>query len=189
MNLTWVSALIVDPDPHSASILSGMLDGFGLQKKSVVASAAEAKSAVVNELFDIVLCDAELPDMPSVDLIRELRRMESNPIRCVPIIGIAGYAQHSIVTTLRDAGTNFVLSKPVSADVLYERLKWVAKGTRLFVESPNYVGPDRKFKNAGIPGGVGRRATDLNGAIGEAVEPNLSQEEIDQMVKPMKLDL
>ncbi len=35
------------------------------------------------------------------------------------------------------------------------------------------------------PGVVGRRATDLSIEIGAATEPNMSQDEIDSLIKPM----
>mgnify|MGYP001184890821 CR=1 FL=1 len=41
----------------------------------------------------------------------------------------------------------------------------------------------------GLPGGVGRRATDLNGEAGSQEERNMSQDEIDSMIKPMRVEL
>jgi CheY-like chemotaxis protein len=189
MNLNWVSALLIDPDAHSASLLSGMLDGFGLQKKVVVETGEAARTALGNELFDIIFCDAVLPDIPSAELIQSIRHMEGNPIRLIPIVVLTGYGRMATVAASRDAGANFVVKKPVNANIFYDRLSWVSKGGRQFVESPGYVGPDRRFKNAGLPGGVGRRASDLNGELGAPAEPNMSQDEIDAMLKPMKLDI
>ena len=37
------------------------------------------------------------------------------------------------------------------------------------------------------PGVVGRRATDLSIEIGAATEPNMSQDEIDSLIKPMRV--
>ncbi len=68
---------------------------------------------------------------------------------------------------------------------MYDRLAWAAQPKRAFVESETYVGPDRRFRLLAPPGVVGRRATDLSIEIGAATEPNMSQDEIDSLIKPM----
>jgi CheY-like chemotaxis protein len=189
MNLKWVSALLVDPDYHSVKILSRMLEGFGLVNRRVVDSGEAAKTALEQEASDIIFCEAKLSDISSAEFIRSLRKAEKKEIRYIPVIVLTGYTQRSMVEASRDAGANIVLRKPISVSALYDRLAWVAKNTRQFVEMDAYIGPDRRFKNAGLPGGVGRRATDLNGEVGNQAEPNMSQDEIDSMIKPMKVDL
>ena len=53
-----------------------------------------------------------------------------------------------------------------------------------------YIGPDRRFKREGPPAGMeGRRADDVAGDLGDAAAPNMSQEEIDAMMKPSKVIL
>jgi len=189
MNLTWVSGLLVDPDKFSAKILSRMLEQFGLSKLKTLETAEEAKTALEQEVFDIVFCEGSLTGLFSAELLLWLRRLEGNPLRLIPVVVMSGYTQRSMVETSRDSGASLVLKKPVSAKVLHQHLRWVASGTRLFVESGSYSGPDRRFKNTGLPGGVGRRSTDLGGELGTQNEPNMSQDEIDSMIKPMKLEL
>ena len=50
--------------------------------------------------------------------------------------------------------------KPVSAQVLFDRVAWIAKTPRAYIETGDYVGPDRRFKELVPPGGVYRRETD-----------------------------
>ena len=45
----------------------------------------------------------------------------------------------------RDSGANFVVRKPASPQVLFDRTNWVAKVSRSYLEASNYVGPDRRF--------------------------------------------
>jgi hypothetical protein len=60
----------------------------------------------------------------------------------------------------------------------------------MFVESETYVGPDRRFKNTGVPVGTkGRRKGDLSADVGEAVDPNMSQDDIDNLLKPNRVAL
>ncbi len=57
----------------------------------------------------------------------------------------------------RDAGANVVVAKPLSPEILLQRIHWVARESRSFIVAPNYAGPDRRFKNV-RPAGRARTA-------------------------------
>ena len=83
-----------------------------------------------------------------------------------------------------------MVAKPITPKVLLDRIFWVAKEDRLFVATDTYVGPDRRFKRLGPPAGMsGRRKDDLPAELGAASTPNLSQDQIDGLLKPMKVNL
>jgi DNA-binding response OmpR family regulator len=134
---------------------------------------------------DFFFCEAALPDMDGLDLVRWVRR--SAPVPYVPIVVLTGYSRVDAVVGARDAGANLVVKKPLSPQVLFDRLAWMGQGSRKFVETETYVGPDRRFKSIGPPDGLGRRSTDLSQDVGLAREPNMTQSEIDAMMKPTKL--
>jgi hypothetical protein len=74
--------------------------------------------------------------------------------------------------------------------VLLERINWVARDERSVIETDTYCGPDRRFKREGPPIGTqGRRSDDLSPEIGEAVDDNMSQDEINALMKPAKVAL
>jgi hypothetical protein len=89
----------------------------------------------------------------------------------------------TIISEARDNGANMVLVKPISPASLYDRLVWIAFHTRMFVDSKNYFGPDRRFKIEGFPGGVGRRKGDQQVDIGNDAGPTLSQSDIDKLLQ------
>ena len=63
---------------------------------------------------------------------------------------------------------------------MLERILWIAREQRPFVA---YAGPDRRFKFDGPPeGGAGRRRDDLSKDVGDAVAPNMSQDQIDALL-------
>ena len=88
----------------------------------------------------------------------------------------------------RDCGANFVVTKPLAPRVLLDRIAWLGRETRGFVEiGDGYVGPDRRFKAYGPPAGeAGRRRDDLPLEVGEAVESNMSQDDIDALMNPRR---
>jgi CheY-like chemotaxis protein len=187
MNFNDVTALLVERDHQSVTILSQVLRGFGLERQFRSVTGEQAKACLETSAVNICFCEADLSDMRGVDLVRWIRRHSMEKLRYMSVIVLSGYTQLGTVEAARDAGANFVVKKPVSPLTLYDRIAWSVQGRRQFVESPEYVGPDRRFKSLGPPGGVGRRAMDLPAEIGAATEPNMSQDEIDAFVKPMRI--
>jgi CheY-like chemotaxis protein len=189
LNFSQISALVVDADQYAVSILGQILRGFGLSRHHTIDSGEEAKRQLSNHHYDIMICDALLPDMHAGDLVRWVRRQTELSLKYVPVVVLTGYTQFSTVVTMRDAGANIVVRKPVSPNVLFDHIAWSARTDRPYIETDTFIGPCRRFKNTGAPDGVGRRKTDLNGELGAAVEPNMSQEEIDSLLKPTKLEI
>ncbi len=188
-NFAHISALIVDCDQYSNEILSQILRGFGLNQYTVVEQGEEAKKKLANGRYDLLLCEVTLPDMSAIELARWVRRLANPAIKYIPIVVLTGYTQMSNVSAVRDNGANIVVSKPLAPNVLFDHIVWSSKSSRPFIESDSYIGPCRRFKNNGPPDGVGRRSTDLSADIGVALEPNMSQDEIDSLLKPTKISL
>ena len=187
LNFANITALIADCDQYSNGILGQILRGFGLNKHTIVERGEDAKQRLLNGRYDLMICEAVLPDMPAAELVGWIRRLPNPAIKYIPIVILTGYAQLSNVVAVRDNGANIVVSKPVAPSVLFDHIAWSAKSTRPFIESDSYVGPCRRFKNIGPPGGASRRLTDLPAEIGAAVAPNMSQDEIDSLLRPTKI--
>lgn len=189
INFTSVQILIVDSDQYAVDILTQILRGFGANAITVATSGADATRLLSQKKFDLVVCEAFLKDMAGAELVLWARRQPNPKIRFLPVIMLTGHTQLTNVTAGRDSGVHIVIKKPVSPGALFDRLVWAANSPRAFLEADTYIGPDRRFKFAGIPDGVGRRSTDLSGDVGAATEPNLSQEEIDSFMKPAKFSV
>jgi hypothetical protein len=94
------------------------------------------------------------------------------------------------VTKGRDCGASFLVAKPIVPRVLLDRVIWVARENRVFIECSTYSGPDRRFKFVGPPPGTeGRRSDDLPLEVGLANTPNMSQDAIDSLLQPQKAQL
>jgi hypothetical protein len=91
------------------------------------------------------------------------------------------------VARARDSGANFIVTKPIMPKVMFDRIIWLAKETRQFVDSENYVGPDRRHKAFGPPPGEkGRRHDDLSTEVGRPSGPDMCQSDIDAMFSPKR---
>ena len=190
LKLEGVHFLLVDDNPHALDIMAQVVLGFGVRNMTKVESAAAARQAIARGGIDIVLTDGQMPEENGYQLTRWIRHEASESMRYVPILIITGHTPQSDVTLGRDLGANFTIAKPLVPRVLLQRLFWLSQEDRQFVLSDTYMGQDRRFKRLGPPSGTdGRREGDLKGEVGEASEPNLSQAQIDALMKPAKVVL
>jgi DNA-binding response OmpR family regulator len=160
MNLKNVSTLLVDGDRFTRGLIAQMLHGFRMDTPCVCYTGAAAKSFLLKEAVDLCIMEAVLPDMGSQELITWIRRPDMGSVRFVPVIVLSGYTQYRIVAAARDAGANTVLKKPISPQLLFDRIMWVARVPRPFIDTGAYAGPDRRFKQQDPPDKIYRRADD-----------------------------
>lgn len=190
INLEKVAILVVAENSQSVSIMTSVLAGFGARNVQTCDSAGQAKAVFNKDRIDLLLTDGEMGVETGYDLVSWLRREGKEPNRYCSAIVVTGHTRLSRVEHARDCGAHFVVSKPLAPDVLLQRLFWVANSERLFIDADTYKGPDRRFKQQGPPAGCdGRRADDLPLEVGEAQEPNLTQEELDAIMKVGKVAL
>jgi CheY-like chemotaxis protein len=151
INLTGAVTMVVDDSPFSLDITAGALLGFGIKTRYACHSAAEAIDILKDHQIDLLVVDCEMPDMNGFELVRWLRQSGLDPNAFAPVIMTAAHIRRSRVTEARDCGANFVITKPFSAMSLLERIVWVARDTRPFLEVGDYFGPDRRFRNSSPP--------------------------------------
>lgn len=160
LNLSKVSILLVDRNSYSRILISQVLRGFGIKHILACDSAAAAQECLSQSAVDLCLIEAELPDMSGPDLIRAIRHLPKEPLRFVPIIMLSGYTQFRMLSVARDAGANLVLKKPLSPQALFDRIGWLGRTKRAYIETSSYTGPDRRFHDIEPPNGAYKRAND-----------------------------
>lgn len=188
INLEKARALIVDSNSQAQDILAAVLGGFGLRNVVRVNTGREAQDELRARPVDLIFTDAQIKDVDGYDLINWLRRQNDEALRMTPIILVSAHTPLRDVERARDCGANFLVAKPISPQVMLERILWVARSDRAFVECDVYVGPNRRWRNAGLPveHPDGRRHNDQAAEIGQSADENLSQTELDQLVKPQR---
>lgn len=190
INLESSVVLLIDDNRMSLDILNSAFMGFGVRERLRVDNVDEARRTLKSRNVDLVVIEAGMPEDSAFAFMRWLRHEAAEPVCYTPVVMVLGHTTHSGVTRARDAGANFVVAKPISAGTLLSRVIWIARERRAFLKGDSFAGPDRRFHNLGIPAGIdGRRAEDLGMDLGGPVDPNLSQSEVDMMMKPMKVEL
>jgi CheY-like chemotaxis protein len=157
VNLEKVCVLIVDNNQQSLDIIAQVVMGFGVRNITRAQTVKDAKAEILKGPLDFLLCDAQLPDEDGYSFLRWVRREAPEPNRFIPAVVITGHTRISQVMKARDCGAHFTVAKPVTPSVLLQRIFWVSKDERMFVECEAYVGPDRRFRHLGPPPGIAGR--------------------------------
>jgi len=160
INFDRAVVLIVD-NSLGLDILSNIFLGFGVRNLHRARSVAEAMKAVQTYPIDLIVMENLMPGEDVHEFVRALRRLNAGEARFTPVVLLSAHTASSRVQLARDCGANFLISKPLSTRVLIDRIMWVARETRSFLEADTYVGPDRRFHDLGAPDGMaGRRKDD-----------------------------
>ncbi|MET4684645.1 response regulator [Brevundimonas faecalis] len=166
-NFTGTMTMVIDDSPFALELTAQALLGFGIKVRHACGSAAEAIAILRDHPVDLILVDCEMPGMSGYEFVRWLRRSGLEPNAFAPVIMTAAHVRRSKVSEARDCGANFLITKPFSAGVLLERIVWVARDARPFLEVGDYFGPDRRFRTEPWEG-LERRAEEIRKAEFEA---------------------
>lgn len=190
VNLEGASVLLLEQSPHGLDLLVQMFLGFGVRSCHKATAVDDAVTIAQQKTLDLAVVDPNLKSGDGHEFVEWLRRCCGEPNRSIPVIMATANGSRAGVERARDAGASYFILKPLTPLVLLDRIMRVSRDARSFVVCDGYAGPDRRFKHEGPPPGtVPRRSTDLKSKLGEAKQPNLSQSEIDSLLKPQKVTL
>ncbi len=151
INLSGAVTMVVDDSAFALEVTSQALMGFGIRARHACLDAAEAMEILKEQKIDLLVVDCEMPGIDGFELVRWLRRSGLEPNAFVPVIMTAAHIRRPRVAEARDCGASFIITKPFSAATLLERIVWVARDGRPFLEVGDYFGPDRRFRTTRAP--------------------------------------
>ena len=160
IELTGMSALVIDDEPTTRELLTGMLQELGVMDIRRARSGRNGLEVLRGFSPDFIICDIMMEDLDGIEFTISVRtdRASSNPY--VPILMLTGDARIEMVREGRDAGANGFLAKPISVDVLRQRLQATLAENREFIRSQAYIGPDRRRREIALHGRTDRRKSD-----------------------------
>ena len=168
-NLSRAVVMVVDDNPYSLRLTTQTLLGFGIKTRHLCSDAQSAVDILKTYPVDLLIVDCDMPGPDGYDMVSWLRRSGLEPNAFVPTLMISGHTLASKVTKARDCGANFIITRPIRAGVLLERILWMARDPRPFVNAGDYAGPDRRFKDEELPEGQSERRSDR--LRGKAINP------------------
>lgn len=116
-------ALVVDANPTSRSVMAAQLRDLGVGQVRQIGRIQEARVALEDGAFDIVLCELDFGGaaMSGQDLLDELRREQLLPYWTVLIV-VTSEATYRRVVEAAEATVDGYLVKPYAASSLGDRI-------------------------------------------------------------------
>lgn len=121
--ITRASALVIDANNASRSVLVNLLRDFGVTEIQQARRAQDARQVLDQRRFDIIICDYHFDGEPvsGQDLIDDLRLAQVLPLSTV-VVMISAEAAHAKVAEAAEAALDAYLVKPHTAEALRQRL-------------------------------------------------------------------
>jgi CheY-like chemotaxis protein len=171
-----VSILVVDANNFSRSLISEILRSLSVSNISSARTEEMAKNFLIDRPIDVLLMSWEEGDtIDGLKFVRELRRLEDDRIRRLPVVLVTAGLTRQLVINGRDAGVDEFLAKPISPLALRQRLEMVVETPRPFVDCAVYLGPCRRRKNPADYYGAKRRAGERQAS---SATPMIDQDEV-----------
>jgi CheY-like chemotaxis protein len=117
-------ALVVDDDPVSRRVVSGLLNALGC-RTTAVDCGTKAIALAMTERFDVIFMDCDMPEMSGYETTEGIRRYESVYTPIVAVTGIIPGGNVARAKCLK-AGMDDYLPKPVGMTELKCALDWWA---------------------------------------------------------------
>jgi DNA-binding response OmpR family regulator len=124
-------------------IMCDVVRELGVREVKAAADAAEAFEMFLTFDADLVLTDWS-PGLNGIEFLKLIRRSPNSRDMYVPVVMVTAYTELHHVCTARDAGTTEFLAKPVTAKLIYYRIKSIIENPRLYIRNQDYFGPDRR---------------------------------------------
>lgn len=177
--MTKAQVLVIDDSAAAMDVVVQTLYGFGVLHAICANSGKDAQSKCASTAFDLILCDSDMRGMNGYEFMSWLRRSHDNLNSRTACIILSGHASETNIKRARDSGANFTIAKPISPRVLLEKIRWVTKDVRPFIDAKSYCGPDRR--NRAVYPNPSRRADDNDIISPEVAGVELSQSSIDDL--------
>jgi DNA-binding response OmpR family regulator len=173
INLSRANVVVIDDNVFSQQLLMQMLQGFGVRSHAEFSSTAAAKEHLSSLPVDLIIVDCEMPEEDGYDFVRWLRRSKLEANVYAPVIMLAGHTKLSKVTKARDCGANFIVARPLAPSTLLDRIVWIARESKPYLEAGDYIGPDRRVREGQPPVGVEERRADMIAKAAEAAKAEM----------------
>lgn len=159
-DLSELQILLVEDNKYMQLLLRNVLRAFKIRRVQSADNGVDALNIMKTFHPDIIFCDWSMEVIDGFDFTRFVRTGVDSPNPYVPIIMLSGYSEARRICEARDVGVTEYLVKPISAEMIYERICSVIERPRKFIKTKSFFGPDRRRIKPTASTNRGRRAED-----------------------------
>ena len=154
-----------------AQLIRMSLRGMSVRGVHIVQSTKQAAEVFQTSHPDVMIAVVEQADNDEgLNMIRFIRRWEKSPNPRIPIVAASQRAELTVVNAVINNGGNEFVVIPASADQLMKKIWSALQANRPFIDTPDYVGPERRRRVDPTYAGPERRVAKSE-AASEPAEP------------------
>ena len=143
MSLSRLTGVIASDQKTTREIVIAALRTVGVRNFCEAEDGGEAFAIVVGIKPHFVILDFEV-ELDSIRVLSAIRRSPDSPNIQMPVIVLTANVERNLIFTMRDAGANDIITKPLSFATISSRVAAVVRRPRRFISADNYVGPCRR---------------------------------------------
>lgn len=189
-----IDILLIDPDRTVRSAIRNILTDNGFRKVTVGEGMADIELKFRLGMPDLLISDIKLPDGDLHAFVYGLRHhsVGSNPF--LPIIVTAWSPTTEDVRAIVQSGADDMITKPLSANQILQRIRTLIKARKPFVVTSGYIGPDRRKPGADHDRGMKIEPIDVPNVLrakatgDHSMDINHIQAQIDDCIKKVNLE-
>lgn len=121
-----MEVLVVDDFATMRRILKNILRQIGFTNISEADDGKGALNMLRKKKFDLVLCDWNMPEMPGIELLKEVRADEG--LKDIAFVMVTAEAKKENILAAVQAGVSNYVVKPFTAETISEKLEKVFGG-------------------------------------------------------------
>ncbi len=150
-HLGKLRVLVADRNRRTALLVKRILVSLGFRDLDITTSGEEALEYLAKQPYDMIITEWEMDPIDGVTMVKAIRTAQADARirRDIPILMLTARADVESVIDARDAGITEFVAKPFSAKTISHRIIQIIDHPRAFIDSPRYVGPDRRRR--GVP--------------------------------------
>ncbi|MGV8998144.1 MAG: response regulator [Parvibaculaceae bacterium] len=139
--LADIKILVVEDSATMRNLLTTLLTTMGIGEIICANNGEEGVAAFATHAPDLIITDGMMQPMTGYAMTRAIRQMHDKQGSDVPVVMLSGHGDPDIVEWARDEGVNDYIVKPVTPELLYERVLAAIEQPLHIIETPTYRGP------------------------------------------------
>lgn len=145
-NAADISVLISCDVAGIGRTLRMALRGMGVRRIALATSPDQLEEgfATVDPSVLLVYVDSDAASDPGLAVLHHIRRSPDSLMPKIPVVAVSQRRDLPTINAVMNAGAHEYVLFPASGDVLLKRVMAAVASTRPFIETPDYVGPERK---------------------------------------------
>ena len=151
VDLATLRFLIAEENRYMLTVLRQQLKAFEISEIAEARDGDGAAQLLHASEVDFAVVDSGMVPVDGLSFTRHVRTGKGIPNAELPIIVLIAHPSVETIAAARDAGATEVLCKPVSAQMLFDRIQYTIKNSRDFVRTESFAGPDRRRRRDGQP--------------------------------------